>query len=198
MRIANSALLAAALLTTSSLVALAQPGAPLSTRQPASPPKLKILGPVPASQPVEFDVVLPLSNSAALDALLADQQNPISPQFHKWLKPAEFAARFGASQQAVNVTASTLKQFGLQVTPQSRSLHVAGTAAQVNMAFNVSLVLAANASGQQQLVASGSLTPPAALSLTGALVSAFNPSGFQAMPLMRRSSGGYMNRSSGG
>ena len=201
MRIANSALLAAALLTTSSLVALAQPGAPPAPpgpRQPASPPKLKILGPVPGSQPVEFDVVLPLSNSAGLDALLADQQNSTSPKFHKWLKPAEFAARFGASQQAVNAAASTLKQFGLQVMPQSRSLHVAGTAAQVNMAFNVSLVLAANAAGQQQLVANGPLTPPAALSLGGAVVSAFNPSGFQAMPMVHRSSGGYMNRSSGG
>ena len=198
MRITKTALLAAALLTTSSLVALAQPGASPGHPRPSSPPKLKILGPVPASQLVEFDVILPLSNPAALDALLADQQNPTSPRFHQWLKPNDFAARFGASQQTVNAAALILKQFGLQVTPQSRSLHVAGTAAQVNTAFNVSLVLAANAAGQQQLVANGPLTPPVALSSAGALVSAFNPSGFQAMPLMRRSSGGYMHRSTGG
>ena len=189
MRTANSALLAAALLTTSSLVAFAQP-APPAPRQPASPPKLKMLGPVPNSQPVEFDVVLPLSNPADLDALLADQQNSTSPKFHHWLKPAEFAAQFGASQQVVKATASILEQFGLRVTRESRSLHVAGTVAQVNRAFSISLVLAANAAGQQQLVANSPLTPPTALSLAGAVVPAFNPSGFQAMPMMRRSSGG--------
>ena len=192
LRITSSALLAAALLTTSSLVAVAQPGAP--------PPPLKLLtlGLVQASQPVEFEIVLPLSNPAALDALLADQQDSASPQFHKWLKPAEFAARFGASQQTVDAMALILRLLGLQVTPQSRSLHVVGTAAQVNLAFHISLVRATNAGGQQQFVANGPLTPPAALSLAGAVVSAFNPSGFQAMPLVHRSSGGYMNRSSGG
>ena len=195
------ALLGAALLATSSLSAFAQVNtlpAPLDRHQHVSPPKLKVLGPAPASQPVEFDVVLPLSDPAGLDALLAEQQDPASPQYHHWLKPAEFAARFGADQQTVNTVASTLKQFGLHVTPQSRSLHVAGTAAQVNMAFNVSLALATDAAGQQQLVADHPLTPPASLSLAGAVVSAFKRRGFQAMPMVRRSAGGYMNRSTRG
>ncbi|WP_428393257.1 S53 family peptidase [Lichenicoccus sp.] len=201
MRLIKPALLGAALLVTSPLLALAQDD-PLSAwrdhQRHASPPKLKVLGPAPASQPVEFDVVLPLTNPAGLDALLAEQQDPASPQYHHWLKPAEFAARFGADQQIVNAVASTLKQFGLQVTPQSRSLHVAGTATQVNMAFNVSLSLAANAAGQQQLIADRPLTAPATLSSAGAVVSAFKASSFQAMPAVRRSAGGYMNRSTRG
>jgi len=201
LRVIKSTFLGAVLLATSSLVAHARHDALWITpgsKHSSSSPKLKELGPAPASQPVEFDVVLPLSNPVALDSLLAEQQNPNSPQFHKWLKPAEFAARFGAEQQTVNAVASTLKQFGLQVTPQSRSLHVAGSAEQVNRAFNVSLALAVNAAGQQELVANGPLTPPAALSSAGASVSAFNPSGFQAKPMMNRSSSGYMNRSSRG
>ncbi len=201
MRIIKPALLSAALLATSSMIALARPGAlpaPAVPGHPSPPPKLKVLGPAPASQQVEFDVVLPLSDPAALDALLADQQNPASPHFHHWLKPAEFAARFGASQQIVKAVTSTLNQFGLQVTSQSRSLHVAGTAAQVNAAFNVSLALAANIAGQQQLVSDGPLTPPPALSASGAVVPAFKQTGFQAAPMMRRSTGGYMRRSTGG
>ena len=199
MRVINPALLAAALLVTTSIATLAQSAAASAPSSPGqSSAKLKVLGPAPASQPVEFDVVLPLSNPAGLDALLAEQQDPTSPQFHQWLKPADFAARFGPSQQIVNVVAGGLRQFGLQVTPQSRSLHVTGTTAQVNKLFNVSLALAASASGQQQLVANGPLNWPAALSSVGAAISAFTPSGFQALPLMRRSSSGYMNRSSGG
>ena len=201
MRVIKPALLGAALLVTTSITALAQsavPSAASNPKQSTSAAKLKVLGPASASQPVEFDVVLPLSNSSALDTLLVEQQDPTSPHFHQWLKPADFAARFGPSQQIVNVVASALKQFGLQVTSQSRSLHVTGTAAQVNKAFNVSLALAASASGQQQLVADAPLNWPAALSSAGASVSAFTPNGFQALPLMRRSSSGYMNRSSGG
>ncbi len=189
MRSTKPALLAAALLATSSVAALAAPGAP---------PQLKVLGAAPPSQPVQFDIVLPLSNPTALDTLLAAQQDPTSPQYHQWLKPADFAARFGPSPQIVNLVASGLKLFGLQVAAQSRSLHVTGTAAQVNTAFNVSLALAADAAGQRRLVASGPLSPPAALSQLGALVTAFNPSGFQAAPMMNRSSSGYMNRSSSG
>ena len=199
MRVITPALLGTALLVTSSAAALAQSAsAPSSPGQSAPTPKLSVLGPASASQPVEFDVVLPLSNPAGLDTLLAEQQDPTSSQFHHWLKPADFAARFGPSQQVVNAVAGALKQFGLQVTPQSRSLHVAGTAAQVNKVFNVSLALATSAGGQRQLVADRPLNSPAALSSVGAAVSAFKSNGFQALPLMRRSSGGYMNRSSGG
>ena len=199
MRVTKPALLGAALLVTSAIATLAQAGAPpAAPNPPQSSPKLKVIGPASASQPVEFDVVLPLSDSASLDTLLAEQQDPTSPQFHHWLSPAEFGARFGASQQIVNAAASILRKFGLQVTPQSRSLHVAGTAGQVNTLFNVSLALAVNAVGQKQLVANGPLASPAALSAVGAMISAFQMNGFQALPLVRRSSSGYIHRSTGG
>jgi len=37
----------------------------------------------------------------ALRKLIADQQNPRSPQYHHWLTPAEFGARFGASAATI-------------------------------------------------------------------------------------------------
>src|SRR6202795_5415488 len=37
----------------------------------------------------------------ALNTLLAQQQNSKSPNFHKWLTPAQFADRFGMSQNDI-------------------------------------------------------------------------------------------------
>lgn len=57
--------------------------------------------------PVSFDVHLPSRDPAALDALLADIQDPLSPQYHKWLSAAEFQRRFGpAPAQLAQVRAA--------------------------------------------------------------------------------------------
>src|SRR5208282_5760975 len=50
---------------------------------------------------------------AALQALLAGQQNPASPNYHKWLSPAQFAGRFGLSQNDLNKITSWLQSQGL-------------------------------------------------------------------------------------
>ena len=39
------------------------------------------------------------SQEADLQKLLADQQNPQSPDYHRWLTPEEYADRFGVSWQ---------------------------------------------------------------------------------------------------
>src|ERR1700681_3350490 len=38
------------------------------------------------------------AQQAALEKLLADQQNPRSPDYRKWLTPEQYAARFGMSE----------------------------------------------------------------------------------------------------
>src|SRR5690349_2939509 len=57
-------------------------------------------GPVDPSLAMN-DVVLMFKPSARqqadLDRLLADQQNPSSPDYHRWLTPEEFGDRFGLS-----------------------------------------------------------------------------------------------------
>src|SRR3954468_12049633 len=40
---------------------------------------------------------IPAGKQAELDALLARQQDPASPDYHKWLTPEDYAARFGAA-----------------------------------------------------------------------------------------------------
>ena len=52
-----------------------------------------------ASQSVEFDVYLPVQHEADLDALIASQQDSSSPNYHRWLTPAEFHSRFAPSER---------------------------------------------------------------------------------------------------
>lgn len=97
--------------------------------------------------PVAADKVLPAvtlrfnlsaAQSMALDQLLANQQNPASPQYHQWLTPEQFADRFGLSPADLATVSGWLRSQGLTITAVSRSrtfVTVSGTAAQVQAAF---------------------------------------------------------------
>lgn len=80
----------------------------------------------------------------ALEQLLAAQQDPKSPQYHKWLTPAEYGARFGASQATVAAVTQWLEAYGFTVDalPANRSqLRFHGTKAQVEAAFRIEIHL---------------------------------------------------------
>src|ERR1017187_2181474 len=42
------------------------------------------------------------TQAAALQQLLAGQQDPASPNYHQWLTPEQYAGSFGASQEDVD------------------------------------------------------------------------------------------------
>ncbi len=170
---------------------------PLGAVLPASVP-LQLIGAAAASQMVQFDVVLPLSNSAALGQLLTQLNDPTSSHYHKWLKPADFAAQFGPPASVLNGIAKFLSQLGFTVTVQTRSLHVSGTAAQINNAFNVILQRALDAQGRTRLVAGSPLSLPSYLASVGIIVPAFNLANSDANPLVRRAASGYAKRSTAG
>ena len=74
----------------------------------------------------------------ALKQLIADQQNPRSPLYHHWLTPAEFGARFGASEATLGALSVWLESLGLKVgtVPAGRDyLPFSGTKEQVELAF---------------------------------------------------------------
>ncbi|HET8888291.1 MAG TPA: protease pro-enzyme activation domain-containing protein [Candidatus Angelobacter sp.] len=52
---------------------------------------------------------------AALQQLLADQQDPKSPDYHQWLTPTEFGLRFGPTDQDIADASNWLKKFGFTV-----------------------------------------------------------------------------------
>ncbi len=78
----------------------------------------------------------------ALDKLLAEQQNPHSPNYRQWLTPEQYAARFGMSDSDLAKVSAWLKSQGLSVDGYSRArtrIFFSGTAAQVESAFRTEL-----------------------------------------------------------
>jgi subtilase family serine protease len=82
------------------------------------------------------------AQTAALDQLLSDQQNPKSPRYHQWLTPETYAAQFGLSAADLATVTAYLQSQGLTVTSVARShsfVMVSGTAAQIGRAFGTTL-----------------------------------------------------------
>ncbi len=79
---------------------------------------------------------------AELTQLLADQQNPTSPNFHKWLTPEEFGARFGVAGGDLHVLENWLRMQGFAVESVARSSNriiFSGSASAAEQAFGVTL-----------------------------------------------------------
>ena len=85
---------------------------------------------------------LSASQQKALDKLLINQQDPASPNYHKWLTPAQFGERFGLSQNDVNKVIAWLRGQGFTVTRIANSrnqIFFEGTIAQVELAFRTEI-----------------------------------------------------------
>ena len=79
---------------------------------------------------------------AALDRLLAEQQDPASPNYHHWLTPEEYADRFGVSADDVAKVSGWLEQQNLHVTDVARArtwITFSGPAGAVERAFNTEI-----------------------------------------------------------
>jgi len=82
------------------------------------------------------------SQQADLTQLLSDQQNPASPQYHKWLTPEAFGQRFGLSEGDLAKVAGWLKSEGFAIEHQARGrnwIAFSGAAAQTARAFHTSI-----------------------------------------------------------
>jgi Pro-kumamolisin, activation domain/Calx-beta domain len=75
---------------------------------------------------------------AELDQLLAEQQDPASPNYHQWLTPEEFGTRFGPPDADVAVITGWLRDQGFRIDDVARGrgwINFSGTAGQVESAF---------------------------------------------------------------
>ena len=82
------------------------------------------------------------AQQSALDKLLAQQQDASSPNYHRWVTPAEFADRFGLSQNDINKVISWLQSQGLTVTRTANSrnqVFFEGSVAQIEAAFRTEI-----------------------------------------------------------
>jgi subtilase family serine protease len=94
-------------------------------------------------QTMSLDMVLPLSDPAGLESFLADIYNPDSPNFHHFLTPQEFSAKFGPTQAQYEEVLAFAKANGLTVTGGSLNnmeVQVRGSVAAVERAFHVRML----------------------------------------------------------
>ena len=90
------------------------------------------------SQVLTMQVRFAIRNRAELDKLLAEQQDPASPNYHKWLNTGEFDQRFGAAQSQVNAVTEWLRSQGFSVVSSSpQYVEFTGTVAQTERALSV-------------------------------------------------------------
>ena len=82
------------------------------------------------------------AQAAALQQLLLDQQNPASPQYHKWLTPQTYAQQFGLADADLAVVQDWLTSKGFtvdSVAPSHNQITFSGTASAVENAFGTTL-----------------------------------------------------------
>ncbi len=78
----------------------------------------------------------------SLEALLENQQNPRSPEYHNWLSPEVFGREFGISEHDLAEVANWLRSHGLEVEQIAlgrRSILFSGDVAQVQAAFHTEI-----------------------------------------------------------
>jgi subtilase family serine protease len=82
------------------------------------------------------------AQATALNDLLQRQQDPKSSDYHRWLSPEEYAARFGVSANDRNQVVSWLQSQGFTINEigrGGRSVTFTGSAAQIQSAFHISM-----------------------------------------------------------
>jgi len=78
------------------------------------------LGRLSATQIVQLDVVLPLSDQAGLDAFLNDLYDPASPSYRNFLTVGQFTERFGPSQEEYDAVVRFANANGFTVVGGTR------------------------------------------------------------------------------
>jgi len=115
---------------------------------------------------VKLSLALSASQVKDLKQLLEQQQDPKSPNFHKWLTPQQYADRFGLSHNDVQKISTWLKSQGLTVVKVANGrdwINFSGTASQIESAFRTE-IHRYNVNGRMHFANSTPPSVPAALS----------------------------------
>ncbi|MGA2244161.1 MAG: protease pro-enzyme activation domain-containing protein, partial [Verrucomicrobiota bacterium] len=97
---------------------------------------------LPSTNQISLAIGLPLRNQTELDELLGQLYDPSSTNFHKFIAPAEFTARFGPTRQDYENVIAFARTNRLRVTETYSNhlvLGVKGRVADVEGAFQVEL-----------------------------------------------------------
>jgi hypothetical protein len=103
---------------------------------------LKPAAPLAETNRLRLALGLPLRHQAELTALLHDLYDPSGTKFRQFLKPAEFAARFGPTEEDYAAVSAFARSHGLRVVQTHSNrllLDVEGSVADIKAAFHVNL-----------------------------------------------------------
>ena len=103
---------------------------------------LKPLTRLSATKQLRLAISLPLRNQQALTDFLRQLQDPSSPNYRKYLTPAQFAGRFGPTEQDYQAVIAFANTHGLTVTARHSNrmvLDVAGAVSDIEKAFHVTM-----------------------------------------------------------
>ena len=104
-------------------------------------------GPADKNRRLDLEIIFAIRNKPALDELLAAQQDPNSPDYHHWLTPNEFTAKFGPNLSDVRAVAEWLKSqrfTAISADRENRSIRFHSTVSDAERAFGVAIVASAN------------------------------------------------------
>jgi subtilase family serine protease len=125
-------------------------------------------GPLDPSMKLPFITLLiqpSAGQQAALKELLAEQQDPSSPNYHKWLTPEQFGERFGLSNADIARITQWLRSQGFRIVQVARGhdwIAFSGTVAQIQRAFRTEL-RRYNVNGEERFANSTEPSIPKAL-----------------------------------
>jgi len=137
------------------------------------------------------------AQQADLNRLLQEQQDRTSPNYHKWLTPDHYAARFGMSSNDLAKVTSWLTSQGLTVDGVSRNrneIRFSGTVGQVEYALKTEIHNYA-IHGEQHFANAADVSLPAAFSRQ--VLSVRGLDDFRPKPRVRRASPRFTSSISG-
>ena len=123
---------------------VAQPAGVASLRGhvPAAVSRSRAIGRLQGATNLNLAIGLPLRNQAALDSLLKQLYDPASPNYHQFLTPDEFTARFGPTEQDYQKVVNFAKASGLTVTRTHGNrmlVDVSGKVSDIEKALHVTM-----------------------------------------------------------
>ena len=104
-----------------------------------------LVGATDPSLPMERMILslrLSSDKQGTLENFLAEQQDPSSPNFHRWLTPEEFGARFGPLPEDLATLTNWLRSQGFSIDEVAKGgtwINFSGTAGQVETAFQTKM-----------------------------------------------------------
>ncbi len=109
-----------------------------TANRPMQAASMQAVGRPDSGAPLMMEITLGLRNRAALDRLIAEQQQPNSPYYHRWLTGPEFENSFGPSASNFAAVVRWLSEQGFTIigaNPAAHSIRFTGPVFMAERAF---------------------------------------------------------------